>query len=52
MKVLKTLKKEENNYRNTLTKFSTPNKCSEAMLFVTLLTNQRSKPKETKNCRH
>lgn len=49
MRALKISRKEERSYRNILTKFLTPNKCSEVMPFATSSNNQRSKPSETKN---
>jgi hypothetical protein len=51
MKALKTSKNAGKNSKNTLTKFSTRRKYSEAMPSDTLWKNQRNKPKEIRSCK-
>jgi hypothetical protein len=49
MKVHKTSRSAEKNWRSILTKFSTRRKCSKAMPSDTSSNNRRSRPKETKS---
>jgi len=51
MKVLKTFKREGNNYRSISTRYSTLEKFFAVMQFVTSFKSQRNKPKGIRNYR-